>query len=36
MPVLKIVNMAGKETAEITLTDEDYGPEVNPNVLHKA
>lgn len=34
MPVLKIVNMAGKETGEITLSDAVFGAEVNATVLH--
>lgn len=36
MPVLKIVNMAGKETCEITLSDAVFGAEVNATVLHTA
>lgn len=36
MPVLKIVNMAGKETGEITLSDAVFGAEVNATVLHTA
>ena len=36
MPVLKIVDMAGKETGEITLSDAVFGAEVNATVLHTA
>lgn len=36
MPVLKVVNMAGKETGEITLSDAIFGAEVNTSVLHAA
>ena len=36
MPVLKIVNMAGKETGEITLSGAVFGAEVNATVLHTA
>ena len=36
MPVLKIVNMAGTETGEITLSDAVFGAEVNATVLHTA
>ena len=36
MPVLKIVNMAGKETGEITLSDAVFGAEVNATVLRTA
>ena len=36
MPVLKIVNMAGKETGEITLSDAVFGAEVNATALHTA
>ena len=36
MPVLKIVNMAGKETGEVTLSDAVFGAEVNATVLHTA
>lgn len=36
MPVLKVVNMAGQETGEITLSDAVFGAEVNGAVLHSA
>ena len=36
MPNLKVVNMAGKEVGEITLSDEVFGAEVNKTVLHAA
>ena len=36
MPNLKVVNMAGKEGGEITLSDEVFGAEVNKTVLHAA
>ena len=36
MPVLKVVDMAGKETGEITLSDAVFGAEVNGAVLHSA
>ncbi len=36
MPVLKVVNMAGNETGEITLSDSIFGAEVNVPVLHAA
>ena len=36
MPNLKVVNMAGKEVGEITLSDAIFGAEVNGAVLHAA
>lgn len=36
MPNLKVVNMAGKEVGEITLSDAVFGAEVNGAVLHAA
>ena len=36
MPVLKVVNMAGNETGEITLSDVIFGADVNAAVLHTA
>lgn len=36
MPILKIVNMAGKEVGEINLSDSVFGTEVNSAVLHSA
>ena len=36
MPIVKIVNMAGKEVGEITLSDVIFGREVNGAVLHAA
>jgi large subunit ribosomal protein L4 len=36
MPVLKTVDMAGKETGEIKLSDEIFGAKVNSAVLHAA
>ena len=36
MPVLKVVDMSGKETGEITLSDVVFGCEVNATVLHTA
>ena len=36
MPVLKVVDMAGKETGEITLSDAIFGVEVRTAVLHAA
>ena len=36
MPNLKVVNMAGKEVGEITLSDEVFGAELNKTVLHAA
>ena len=36
MPVLKIVNMAGKETGEITLSEAVFGAEGNATALHTA
>ena len=36
MPSLKVVNMAGKETGEITLSDAVFGADVNGAVLHAA
>ena len=36
MPNIKVVNMAGKEVGEITLSDVIFGAEVNEAVLHAA
>lgn len=36
MPNLKVVNMAGKEVGDITLSDAIFGAEVNTAVLHAA
>ena len=36
MPNIKVVNMAGKEVGEITLSDVMFGAEVNQAVLHAA
>lgn len=36
MPNMKVVDMAGKEVGEITLSDLIFGSEVNENVLHTA
>ncbi len=36
MPNLKVVNMAGAEVGNITLSDTVFGAEVNPAVLHTA
>ncbi len=36
MPNMKVVNMAGKEVGEITLSDAVFGAEVNSAVLHIA
>lgn len=36
MPSIKVVNMAGKEVGEITLSDVIFGAEVNEAVLHAA
>ena len=36
MPVVKIVNMSGKEVGEITLSDKLFGADVNGAVLHAA
>jgi large subunit ribosomal protein L4 len=36
MPNVKVVNMAGKEVGEITLSDALFGAEVNETVLHTA
>ena len=36
MPNIKVVNMAGKEVGEITLSDKVFGREVNEAVLHTA
>ena len=36
MPNVKVVNMAGKEVGEITLSDAVYCVEVNATVLHSA
>ena len=36
MPNMKVVNMAGKEVGEITLSDAVFGAEVNGAVLHIA
>lgn len=34
MPNMKVVDMAGKEVGEITLSDTVFGAEVNEAVLH--
>ena len=36
MPVVKIVNMSGKEVGEITLSDKLFGADENGAVLHAA
>ena len=36
MPNMKVVDMAGKEVGEITLSDKLFGAEVNEAVLHTA
>ena len=36
MPNMKVVDMAGKEVGEITLSDTVFGAEVNEAVLHTA
>ena len=36
MPNMKVVNMAGKEVGEITLSDRVFGAELNEAVLHTA
>ena len=36
MPNMKVVDMAGKEVGEITLSDKLFGAEVNAAVLHTA
>ncbi len=36
MPIVKIVNMAGKEVGEMTLSDKLFGADVNGAVLHAA
>ena len=36
MPNMKVVDMAGKEVGEITLSDKIFGAEVNEAVLHTA
>ena len=36
MPIMKVVDMAGKEVGEITLSDKVFGAEVNAAVLHTA
>ena len=36
MPNIKVVNMAGKEVGEITLSDKVFGATVNEAVLHTA
>lgn len=36
MPTVKVLNMAGKEVSEITLSDVVFGAEVNAAVLHSA
>ena len=36
MPNIKVVDMAGKEVGEITLSDKVFGAEVNEAVLHTA
>lgn len=36
MPIVKVLNMTGKEVGEITLSDAIFGAEVNKAVLHAA
>ena len=36
MPNIKVVDMAGKEVGEITLSDKVFGKEVNEAILHTA
>ena len=36
MPNMKVVDMAGKEVGEITLSEKVFGATVNPAVLHSA
>ena len=36
MPVVKILNMSGKEVGELTLSDKLFGADVNAAVLHAA
>jgi len=36
MPNIKVVDMAGKEVSEITLSDKVFGREVNEAILHTA
>jgi len=36
MPQVKVVNMAGKEVGELTLSEKVFGAEVNAAVLHAA
>ena len=36
MPSIKVVNMAGKEVGEITLSEKVFGKEVNEALLHTA
>ena len=36
MPIVKIVNMSGKEVGELTLNDKLFGADVNGAVLHAA
>ena len=36
MPSIKVVNMAGKEVSELTLSDKVFGAEVKGAVLHSA
>ena len=36
MPNMKVVDMAGKEVGEITLSDKVFGADVNETVLHTA
>ena len=36
MPNMKVVDMAGKEVGEITLSDKVFGKEVNEAILHTA
>ena len=36
MPNIKVIDMAGKEVGEITLSDKVFGAEVNATVLHTA
>ena len=36
MPVIKIVNMSGKEVGELTLSEKLFGADVNAAVLHAA
>ena len=36
MPNIKVVDMAGKEVGELTLSDALFGQEVNEAILHTA